>query len=533
MLTESLNIPNDISQLRVMVSDLHNKLADSSEREKQYEIENNLLREQVRILRFRLFGRKSEKYFIEEENGQGLLFDDVEIKKGSDTRETESEEQIEVKSHSRKKKGGRKPLPDDLPREEIIHDLPEKEKVCGCGCQKVRIGEDTSEQLEMEPPRFFVKRHIRYKYACKNCEGVERREGEQSVSIAPPPVQLIPKSIATASLLAHIVTSKFSDSIPLYRQERQFKRYGIEISRGTMCNWLVKVWRRGKPLLELLRLELLSGPLIGVDETRHQVLKEKCRAPSSQSYMWVFRGGNRAGPVYYFHYNPSHSGEVAAKILKGYKGFVQTDGYGGYDFLERWPGVTHAGCWSHTRRKFTEVKKAVGKKKTNNKADKALRLIGKLYQIEREASELELPEEQLVVKRQAESKPIVEEYEQFIKENVGKVLPKSLLGGAILYSARQLPRLKVFLDNGMIPLDTNLVENAIRPFAVGRKNWLFNYHEEGANASGFFYSLIETAKANSLEPYRYLLYMFDRLPYAETTEDYKKLLPQYLAESQL
>jgi transposase len=249
--------------------------------------------------------------------------------------------------------------------------------------------------------------------------------------------------------------------------------------------------------------------------------------------MWVFRGVSRAGPVYYFHYNPSHSGEVAAQILKGYKGAVQTDGYGGYDFLDSWSGVIHAGCWSHARRKFTEVVKAVGKKKISTKAEKALRLIGKLYQIEREARDLELSEEQLLAKRQEESKPVVERYELFIKENVGRVIPMSLFGKAILYSASQLPRLKVFLDNGIIPLDTNLVENAIRPFAVGRKNWLFNYHAEGANASGFFYSLIETCKANGLEPYRYLRYLFERLPYAETTEDYKKLLPQYLAGIQL
>jgi transposase len=301
---------------------------------------------------------------------------------------------------------------------------------------------------------------------------VDKREGEQTVTIAPPPVQLIPKSIATPSLLAHIVTAKFSDSIPLYRQERQFKRYGIEISRSTMCDWLVKVWERGKPLIELLITELLSGPLIGVDETRHQVLKEHSRAPSSLSYIWIFLGVSRAGPVYYFHYNPSRSGEVAAKILKGYQGVIQTDGYGGYNFLDSRIGVVHAGCWAHARRKFMDVAKAVGKKKTNNKAEKALRLIGKLYHIEREAKESGLTEEQLLAKRQSESKPIVAEYESFIKENASRVLPRSLLGRAILYSAGQMPHLKAFLENAIIPLDTNLVENAIRPFAVGRKNWL-------------------------------------------------------------
>ncbi len=532
MLTTNLSITNDSSQLQIIVTDLHKKLADSSQRERQYEIENNLLREQIRILRFRLFGRKSEKFLVEEESGQGNLFDDVEIKEGSDT-EAEGEEQIEVISHSRKKKGGRKPLPADLPREEVIHDLPEEKKLCGCGSQKIRIGEDTSEQLEMEPPRFYVKRHIRYKYACKNCEGLDRREGEMSVMIAPPPVQLIPKSIATASLLSHIVTSKFSDSIPLYRQERQFKRYGIEISRSAMCSWLVKVWLRCKPLLELLRLELLSGPLIGIDETRHQVLKEEYRAPWTKSFMWVFRGSSRADPVYYYKYHPSRSGKVAAEVLKGYEGAVQTDGYIGYAFLDSHIGIIHAGCWSHARRKFTEVVKLVGKNKINSIAERALRLIGKLYRIEREARGLELSQEQLVAKRQEESKSVVEEYELFIKENMGRVLPKSLLGIAILYSARQLPRLKEFLDNGNIPLDNNLVENAIRPFAVGRKNWLFSYHADGANASAFFYSLIETCKANGLESYRYLRYLFERLPNAKTTEDYKKLLPQYLAGSQL
>ncbi len=522
MQTEGLNLPDSVADLQVMVLEFH-------EKERQYELEIKLLREQIKYLTHKIYGRKSEKYLLDSDAEQKTLFEGLEQCEDVEDKEPET---MEVKPHKRKKPG-RKPLPESLPREDVICELDAEEKICGCGMEMECIGQEVSEKLEMTPPSFLVKRYIRYKYACKNknCEGVESEGG--AVKIVPLPSQLIEKSFCTPSLLSHIVTGKFADSLPLYRQENQFKRYGIDLPRATMSNWLLKVYEKCRPLTELLRLELLSGPLIGVDETTVQVLVERGRSPTSKSYMWVFRGGHPDRPVYFYKYAPTRNGEVAAELLKGYRGYVQTDGYSGYNFLDDWPEVVHAGCWSHVRRNFTEVVKAVGNKKISGKASSALNSIGELYRIEREARELELSVDESHKKRQLESKPVVEEFETFIKGYCPKVLPKSLLGKAFLYSLSQMHRLKRFLESGLIPLDNNLVENGIRPFAVGRKNWLFSYHADGAAASALYYTLVESAKANGLEPYKYFLYLFENLPHAETQEDYKKLLPQYLDRDKL
>jgi len=514
MVFDDIKIPESISDLQLVVVELYKKV-------QQYEIENKLLREKIRKLTQAIYGRKTEKYMLEEIAEQGILFEEMEaVEEKVD--EGEGEE-VTVANYSRKK-GGRKPLPEDLPREEIILEVKESEKVCGCGSTMVEIGREVMEQLEMTPPQFLVKRYIRRKFACKNCEGLESQGAV--VKIAALPEQLIPKSFCTGSLLAYIVTSKFADAIPFYRQEKQFSRYGIELSRSTMCNWLLKVWEKSHVMVEILLEELLSGPLIQADETPFQVLVEEGKQVTSKSYMWVFCGGERGRRIILYKYHRSRRGEVAAGVLKGYQGYVQTDGYSGYGFLEEREGIVHVGCWAHVRRKFTEVLKVIGKNKGDGRAEKALRLIGKLYDIESRAKEEGLSEEDLLAIRQEKSKEVVEEFERFLKENGSRVLPKSLLGEGITYGINQLPRLKHFLEDGIVPLDNNGAENAIRPFVVGRKNWLFSYNEDGASASAFFYSIIETAKANGLEPYKYLRYLFEKLPQAKTKDDYRRLLPQ-------
>ena len=519
MVMERSNLANNDTELKNLVADLTLKNG-------KFERENVFLRERIKLLTIQLYGRKTEKHLIDDNFTPGALYDDLEE---SENEENQEPEELIIEKHSRKK-SGRKPLPADLPREEVIHDLSPEEKKCGCGNELTRIGEEVSEKLEMTPPRFWVCRHIRYKYACKCCEGLETEGG--TVKIAPLPKQLIPKSFCTPSLLAYIITGVFTDSLPFHRQENQFKRYGITLPRATMCNWKIWVSEMGRPLQDILYELLLSGPLIQVDETPFQVIVEKGRKASDKSYMWVFRGGDPAHPVCLYHYSPSRSGDVAAGILKGYGGIVQTDGYAGYNFLDTNPGIKHAGCWAHARRKFSEVIKASGKNKINNRATKALRMIGKLYKVEQEAREKGLTADELVAKRQAESKPVIEEFEKFLQENIN-ALPSSLFGKAINYSQRQWPRLTQFLESGHVPIDNNLAENAVRPFAVGRKNWLFSYSAKGASASAFFYTLTETAKANGLEPYKYLLHLFEKLPFASTIEDYKKLLPQYVEADQL
>jgi transposase len=338
MISTVENLPDDVGELKEIIV--------------QSQRENDFLREQISLLQAKIFGRRTEKYDLEQLlPGQSFL-PGLE----SDGRVAVTEpETVVVEKHTRKKTG-RKPLPDNLPREEVIHDIPEEEKVCACGCRLTRIGEEVSEQLHVEPAKFKVIRHIRPKYACRECEGVES-EG-QTVKIASPPLQIIPKSMATISLLVYIIASKFIESLPLYRQEKRFRRHGITLTRATMSNWLIKVAALCQPLIPLMQQEIRSGPLINADESSFQVMKEPNRENTSKSYIWVFRGGLVDKPVVMFHYEPSRAGQVVHDFLDGYHGYVQTDGYQGYDILENNENITLMGCLAHTHRKFDEVVKA-------------------------------------------------------------------------------------------------------------------------------------------------------------------------------
>lgn len=483
-----------------------------------YQEKIDYLEQKVRLLQIEIFGRKSEKRPLPDIN-QMRLFDEPEPESPV------IEERITVPSHSRRKRG-RKPLPENLPRVEIIHDLDASEKVCDCGCQLKRIGEEVSEKLDYVPARIQVERHIRYKYACPGCEGVDS-EGP-TVIIPPVPAQLLPKSIATAGLVAHIITAKFEDALPFYRQEKIFARLGIELGRGTMAGWVIKTYEKVQPLIELLGHEIRSGPLVGIDETPLQVLNEPGRENTTKSYMWVFRGGDPDHPALVYQYHPSRAGQIPLSYLKGYRGFVQTDGYNGYDALGRQPGVTLVGCWAHARRKFDKVIKARSNPKKKGAADEAVEYIGRLYAIEKEARQNELAPDQIYELRQLKAKPILDAFKTWLDHKIQSTPPKGLLGKAVGYTLNYWTRLVRYIDDGRLRPDNNLVENAIRPFVIGRRNWLFNGHPSGAEASAAMYSLIETAKANGLKSYFYLRYLFDKLPLAQNESDLKNLLPQYV-----
>jgi transposase len=419
-------------------------------------------------------------------------------------------------------------LPEDLPRVDVVYDIGEDQKLCACGFQLSRIGEEISEKLDIIPAKMQVIRNIRYKYACKNCEGVE--SDAPTVQIAPAAAQIIPKSLATEGLLAHIVTAKFEDALPLYRQSKIFNRMGIDLSRATMAGWMVRLGGCCQPLIELLKKEIRSGPVIGIDETTVQVLNEPGRSNTAKSYMWVFRGGPVEQPILLYVYSPTRAGKVAMDMLAGYEGFIQTDGYIGYDELGRRKGIFHVGCWSHARRMFIKVINArkKGKKSKGGNAEKALDFIRKLYAIEKEAKAANLDFDQIYRLRQQKAKPILDEFKKWLVSLSPMTPPKGLLGKAVSYTLSQWDRLERYIEDGRLRMDNNLVENAIRPFVVGRKNWLFSGHPNGANASAALYSLIETAKANGLEPYAYLRYVFEKLPLADKKDAYRKLLPQNL-----
>lgn len=524
------HLPDDVSSLKEIIHSQavsYNTVQQNyTDLERRYCILKegyDLLEEQMRLLKSAIYGRRSEQY-SKDEGIQISLFNEAEALV-DESAESNKTEEITVAAHKRVK-GGRRPLPPELPRVEVIHDLPESEKICDCSNELRRIGSEVSEKLDIVPAKIQVIREVRYKYACKVCEGVESNGG--AVKIAPPSPQLIPQSMATAGLLAWILTSKYADALPLYRQEKIFERLGVDISRATMANWVIHVGKSCERLIELLWHEIRSGPLVNMDETHVQVLNEPGRANTSKSYMWVFRGGDIERPSLIFQYEPSRSGRIPQECLSGYKGYIQTDGYAGYDVLGDRDGIVHMGCWVHVRRKFLDIVKARPKGgKKNGNADAALTYIRNLYAIEKDADERTLSAQGRYQLRQEKSVPLLGEFREWLEDISSKTPPQGLLGKAVSYALKQWERLCRYTEDGRLRPDNNLAENVIRPFVVGRKNWLFAGHPRGAGASATIYSLIETAKANDLEPYRYLRYLFERLPMASSEEDYKTLLPQY------
>ncbi|MGB5748955.1 MAG: IS66 family transposase, partial [Desulfobacterales bacterium] len=322
------SLPDDASLPKDIVLSLVNEI------EIKYQEKIHHLEEQLRLFKNELFGHSSEKRHEPHANQLPLFNGDDEHAADSQV----SDDTIVIAAHARKKRG-RKPLPKDLPRIDIIHDLSEDEKQCACGAQLSRFGEEISEKLDYIPARLRVERHIRYKYACKNCEGVE--DDGPTVRIAPVPVQLIPKSIATAGLLAYIAVSKFADGLPLYRQQKIFDRLGIEMSRAVMAKWMVQAARSCTGLIDLLRGQIRSGPLINIDETPLQVLNEAGRANTSKSYMWVYRGGQPDRPVLLYEYHRTRSGKTALEFLDNYHGYIQSDDFSGYDHLDQKPDIVH------------------------------------------------------------------------------------------------------------------------------------------------------------------------------------------------
>lgn len=517
-------LPQDPAALQQMVLTLLEEKRVWTEREGHWQHHVDWLREQINILLAKRFGRSSEKG--DPLQGQPILlgmFDEAEEIEATASEKEESseneEETVTVAGHARKKRG-RKPLPDWLPREEVFHELPESERICDLdGSLLMEIGREISEQLDIIPARVRVIQHIKIKYGCPHCH--------QGVKTAPSPPRPIPKALATAALLAHVAVSKYADGMPLYRQGDILTRAGIDLSRSTLANWMIQAGNLVQPLINLLRDQLLGHGVIQMDETTVQVLKEPGRAATSTSYMWVQRGSPPDGPVILFDYDASRSGAVPKELLTDYKGYLQTDGYDGYLAVGSDPNIVHVGCWAHARRKFDEAIKALGRdgKGKAGKAGQGLALIRKLYLVEKSLKEAKANAETRFEVRHARAGPILHELKTWLDNTLPTVPPKTALGMAMGYLANQWTRLIRYLDDGRLEIDNNGVENAIRPFVIGRKGWLFSDSVRGVKSSANLYSLIETAKANGREPFAYLRHVFTALPTATHLEDFEKLLP--------
>ena len=503
-------------QLETRTSELDSKLQDLNRKLELYE-------EELAWYKNKLYGRSNEQ-LSDAERLQIRLFDEIEA--SADHEAPGDEPAPELAAAPTRRRPRRKPLPQSLPRVERIIDLPEEQQQCACGHRLVRIGEESSEKLDVIPPRVQVIRTVRPKYACHHCEGSGDEE-HPAVRVAPPPPALIPKGLASEGLLAFIATAKFCDALPLYRQEQQFARFGVELSRRTMSDWMIAVAGACVPLLEALHAKLRAGPKLQIDETTVQVLKEPGRANTTISYLWVARGGLPSEPVLVYRYEPSRGGHVAADIIGDYQGYVQTDGYEAYDRPCSGPGVQHVGCWSHVRRPFKEAADALGKVSSRaGAALQALSFIAKLYRAESELSKYRATDpDRFVAERRARVEPVLKQLHLWLLRKHDQVLPGSALGKAVAFALSQWPKLIRYLEHAQLTPDNNACEQAIRPFVVGRKNWLFSGSPRGAAASATLYSLIETAKANGREPYWYLRELFEKLPHARTQADYLSLLP--------
>ena len=317
---------------------------------KELQNEYLLVKEQLALLTYKKFGRSAEE--LKADKSQPLLFTEEEAKA------EEHKEKVEftkVKSDKRNKKGGRKAIDARIERREELRDIPEEEKICACGAKLTRIGEETSEKLVIIPARIYVKKLVRIKYACRACEGTKDK-GKPTVRIMPPEPSIIPRSIVSPSLLSYIMVQKYEDHLPFFRQEKQFRRIGIRISRQDMCNWQQKAYAKLSPLFTLLKEVIKTGPVIRMDETTVQVMREEGRDGKQKSYMWLALGGPVDKKVALYEYKKTRAGEHAKKLLEGYGGYLQTDGYPGYDAaIKNMPQIIHVGCFAHARRKFFEA----------------------------------------------------------------------------------------------------------------------------------------------------------------------------------
>ena len=525
------DLPDDPAVLKALV------------REQAFEIER--LKEELRLATHKRFGASSEK----ADSDQGQLFNEVEAL-GARSPAPEADE-ITIPAHTRAK-GGRKPLDDRLPRERIEHDIPEAEKLCPCGSGHLRprIGEIITEQADIEPAKVKVLQHVRFKYGpCCQCDGVFLPEREKKVAasgagasaaseplavvmpepraviVAPLPVQPIPKSMAAPGLCAFIATAKYQDGLPLYRQEGILARHGLSISRATLATSMIRLGELIVPLINLAEEVQLAYDVLQMDETTVQVLKEDGRAAQSQSRMWVRRGGPPDKPVILFNYEPTRSGKVAWRLTEDFKGYLQSDGFSGYEAVGKRDGVVHVGCLAHARRKFDEALKAQRADERGGLAAEGLALIKRIYRIEKAAREANLTPEHRKQLRDEQARPVWDELRRWLDAKRGLVPPQMLIGKAMRYLDNQWPELIRALDDGRLEVDNNRCENALRPFVLGRKAWLFSDTPAGAEASARLYGLIETAKANGCETYAYLRRVFTDLPKATTLAEIDALLP--------
>ena len=523
-----------LRQLREANEQLQGELRQAIERK-------GLLEEEVRWLKGQLFGRSSER--LTEPNisadQQKMLFNEAEVLAAIEAAEAADEARTTaVAAHERKARphtGGREPIPPHLPRQEIVHDdLPPQQKWCehdGACWMRERIGEEVSERYHYEAPKVWVERHVYPKYACGHCH--------QGVTVAAAAKTILPKSNASASLLAHVVTSKFNDGLPIFRICRQLERQDVRLSPGTVGTWVNTVGSGPVvPLINLMSDGVLAEHLVQMDETYLQVLRSE-KAPTSEHYMVVRAAGPPGRRIVLFTYIPSRTASALKELLIGsdgpFRGKLLTDGLELYDIVSEELRIQHFGCLQHCRTYFHKALKVTELPSGRALARVAMEdYLGRVFKIERELNELRearersggtLTPQEIVKRRQEKSAPIFAAFHKWVEDLLPATPPQSALGKALSYTHNQWQKLVLHLEHGDVPVHNNYVENIIRPFAQGRRVWLFANNPFGARASANLFSLVATARANGLEPSAYMNHLFEQLPAADTVEALEALLP--------
>jgi transposase len=469
----AIALPSGVDDCHALIIELHATLEEKQRRENQ-------LAQQVEALLRRLYGPRSERI----DPAQLVLFGE----QAQAEPQPESEIEEPAPAPAKKRGHGRRPLPQDLPRKRIVHDVSEADKTCPeCHAAKKKIGEEVSEQLEYVPASLYILEHVRPKYACPHCA--------EQVCQAPAAPRVIGKGLPGPGLIAHVITSKYCDHLPLYRQERILARHGAQLSRQTLCGWVLKAAGLLEPLVETMRRDVLASRVIHTDDTPVRVQGDGGNGAFT-GRLWVY-AGDAAHPYTVYDYTPSRKRDGPAKFLDGYEGYLQADAFGGYDGIYASGDIIECACWAHARRKFYDARST-----DPNRAHRMLAWIRQLYDIEREGKTL-APEARGRL-RQAKSRPLLGQIKTWLDAQQPGLLPKSPIGQAAAYTLSNWTALERYTSDGIIAIDNNTAEQALRAIAVGRKNWLFLGSDHGGRAAATHYSLIQSARRHGIDPYAYL-----------------------------
>lgn len=510
---------SEIKELQLNSESIDDLKNENAKLQHELEIANTKIKwyeEQFKLNAAKKYGKSSDS--IDEE--QISFFNEAEITQRPEIEEPTLEKITYERS---KKRGTNKPSFEDLPVERIEYQIAEEELICGeCNSKMHEMSVEVRKELKVIPAQVCVVEHVRKVYTCRQCE----KTGDKTPIItAPMPAPVITGSFASPSLIAYLMYQKYSAALPLDRQEKMFKDFGIEISKQNMSNWIIKaseLWL--EPFFERLREELLKETFLQADESPLRVLTKDGKPTDSKSYMWLYKSGNFGRKIALYEYQPSRSGKHAKKFLEGFHGLLQSDDYSGYNSVE---DITRVGCLAHARRYYTDALKILPKEAEieSTHAHQALKYFREMFHLESKWKDLNSDERKEI--RNIELKPVLEAYLSWLQEVHPKVVKKSKLGQAINYSLSNWELLSNVLKDGQCELSNNGAERAIKPFVIGRKNYLFCKSPHGAKASAMIYSIVETAKMNNLNPFYYLKYLFEQLPNTKLTapEALDHLLP--------